>query len=464
MSNFEFTKIIAWVWPNLSKETIISKIANMVDIFRLKLSEWFFDNHKKYIETIMKLDNSKTIMLETKGLDIRVKNLLNITVKKGDIINIDYSEYAQDNENKLFIDYPLIGELKEGEVIELEQSGVKLEIKKSNGEDNTDAIILNSWTIIQFDKVIFNNDVDFEVLSQKDKKDILRWIENGVHIIGLSQVKNKIDIIELREFLKQNQREDMKIFAKIENEEGLKNIKEINNLADWLIVFVDKINIKNLDLFKEIEILKSEGKPLIAWYAHWLNSKKYELLNEETIKKICELWIDGMIIDTIIKEEQTFDVINKISILMEKYQLKIKDKNIEIPDKNDEYIIRDYIIYNAQKITQDLDIKAIVCFTDNGYTPAKLASILPSTPIITFTKSDDTYRMLNAIRWVKWYKISSSFNYENLKRIGKEMIRIIFKWNISLDDKIIIVQANEFQRDTKSDMINGIELYKFKNI
>jgi hypothetical protein len=38
----------------------------MVDVFRLNLSGGFDDNNKKYIETIMKLDNSKTIMMETK--------------------------------------------------------------------------------------------------------------------------------------------------------------------------------------------------------------------------------------------------------------------------------------------------------------------------------------------------------------------------------------------------------------
>jgi hypothetical protein len=68
------------------------------------------------------------------------------------------------------------------------------------------------------------------------------------------------------------------------------------------------------------------------------------------------------------------------------------------------------------------------------------------------------------VRWLKWYKISQSFNYENLKRIWKEMIRIIFKWNISLDDKVLIVQSHELNDDIKSDMINGIELYQFKNI
>lgn len=68
------------------------------------------------------------------------------------------------------------------------------------------------------------------------------------------------------------------------------------------------------------------------------------------------------------------------------------------------------------------------------------------------------------LRGVRGYKISQSFSYENLKRIGKEMIRIIFKGNISLDDKIIIVQATEAITDEKTSMINGLELYKFKNI
>jgi pyruvate kinase, alpha/beta domain protein len=88
----------------------------------------------------------------------------------------------------------------------------------------------------------------------------------------------------------------------------------------------------------------------------------------------------------------------------------------------------------------------------------------PKIPIITFTQSKDTYRYLSLVWGVKGYKISQSFNYENLKKIGKEMIRMIFKGNISLDDKILILQANESVSSPKNDMINGIEFYNFKNI
>jgi len=35
MNNFRFTKIIPGVSPTLAKETVLSKIINMVDVFRI---------------------------------------------------------------------------------------------------------------------------------------------------------------------------------------------------------------------------------------------------------------------------------------------------------------------------------------------------------------------------------------------------------------------------------------------
>ena len=82
MNNFRFTKIIPGVSPTLAKETVLSKIITMVDVFRITLSKLFDDNNKKYIDTIMKLDNSKTILIETKGIDLRVKNTSSLPMKK----------------------------------------------------------------------------------------------------------------------------------------------------------------------------------------------------------------------------------------------------------------------------------------------------------------------------------------------------------------------------------------------
>jgi pyruvate kinase len=135
MTQFHFTKIIAGVGPILAKETVLSKIVNMVDIFRINLSQGFDDNNKKYVDTILKLDNSKTIMLETKGTDLRVKNVINIDLKKGDSILLEYSEYAQESDKKIYIDYPKLHELPKGTIVIFEQSDIQIEVAPGDDEN-----------------------------------------------------------------------------------------------------------------------------------------------------------------------------------------------------------------------------------------------------------------------------------------------------------------------------------------
>jgi len=63
-------------------------------------------------------------------------------------------------------------------------------------------------------------------------------------------------------------------------------------------------------------------------------------------------------------EDEVFDAIEKIETTLEKYELKYQPKNpIRFEEKDFE--IRDYIIFNAYRITQELDVRAIVCFTEN---------------------------------------------------------------------------------------------------
>jgi len=468
MNNFRFAKVIAWVGPTLAKETILSKIINMVDVFRITLSQGYDDNHRKYIETILKLDNSKTIMLETRWNDIRAKNMLEVSVKKWQKIIVDYSEYAQEWIHKIFIDYPYLGELPTGTHIRFEQSDIIVKIEKTE-EDFAHCKVEKWWTLIQYDRIIFDDHIlDTPFLEEKDKKDILRGLEHGIHMMAASGVKEKLDILALKEFLAENHEEKMKVFAKIEKAESVANFDDILDVANWIILVLDKLEpiLKKAKINVEELIQKSKNaaKPIILTYVYGINTKNYPLLDAKNVKKLCDYGVDWFMIETMIQEDAPLEVISKFNELTAEHEESKKSIVVNNFYEQNDFVVRDYIIYNAYRISQELEIKAMVCYTENGYTTARLASLNSNVPLISFTKSDETYRYLNSLRWVKWYKISPSFNYENLKRIWKEMIRIIFKGNISLDDKIIIVQANEIVKDEKTDMINGVELYKFKNI
>ena len=466
MTNFHFAKIIAGVGPTLAKETVLSKIINMVDIFKISLWGGFDDNNKKYIDTLMKLDNSKTIMLETRGNDVRIKNVLDITLKDKQEIEIEFSEYAQENNQRIFIDATFVGELDKGQLIQFEQSWVQVKVK-STKEDIAIVEVINWGTIMQYDRVIFPDyECPIPFFSERDRKDILRGLSYGVHVIAAAQVKTTADLFELKEFMASQNADKIKIFAKIENSEARANFNEILDVADGIILVKEKHNEKDLTEETIIAACKEKGKPIVITFAGGFKKGGQKTnIDEKEIKNYTKKSIDCYMLNTFLKEDDTINLITELSDSLEKHELEINPADKDpFYKENDNFLVRDYIIYNAYRITKEIEVKAIVSFTENGYTSARLSTLSPAVPVIAFTKIDETYRYINMLRGVRGYKISQSFNYENLKRVGKEMIRIIFKGNISLDDKIIIVQANEIVKDEKTGMINGLELYKFKNI
>ena len=468
MNNFRFTKIIPGVSPTLAKETVLSKIINMVDVFRITLSKGFDDNNKKYIDTIMKLDNSKTILIETKGIDLRVKNTSSLPMKKWDQWTFEYSEYAQESDTKIYVDYPQLGEIEVGTLIYAQQSWVVFKVLKAY-EDivETEVIEAKGNELIHFDRIWFDGlDSEAHELSERDKKDILWGLEYGAHVLALACANSAEHIQNTREFLESSNARNMKIFAKIETSQGLKNLEEITKAADGIVLVPDE----GADLADEKKLLdtlhrvKKLGKPVLIAYAKTTYGAGYSELVEKQLGALCNEGVDGVMMETFVVEDEVFPAIEQLWDLLSKYEENFSSKPVERFEEEGDFEVRDYIIYNSYRSTEELNIRAIICFTENGYTASRLSSLVPKVPIITFTQSTDTYRYLSLVWGVKGYKISQSFNYENLKRIWKEMIRIIFKWNISLDDKILILQANETIGGDKSDMINGTEIYNFKNI
>lgn len=466
MSNFKFAKTMLGINPDLAKETVLSKIVSMVDVFMVNLSDGFDDNNKKFLDTIMKLDHSKSMMLETRWLEIRVRNISNFELKKWDKIKVEYSEYTQENDSKIFINYRSIQSLKKWDKITFLQSNITCTVL-SVEEDSVECKIENWGTLFAYDRTVLPVEHTQDLFEQRNEKDILRALEYNVHMIAVSDVQDQMNIIQTKSFLQKYNKENMKVFAKIQNEAAVDNIDNILEVADGLIIVINQIQDYIKDRWITVEeflsTVREKWKPMIVSYYTDISSKKYELKDPKTVQGFCELWVDWFLLETIIHEDNIYDTVESIHKNITKYQNKSTLSQDTFGDNNSDQIVRDYIIYNAYRASTELEIKAIVCFTDSGYTPAKLVSMWPNIPIITFTKKEETYRYLNTIWWVKWYKISPSFDYENLKKIWKEMIRIIFKWNISLEDKILIVQANESISE-KSDMINGLELYKFKNI
>ena len=467
MYPFHFAKVISPIGHALSKETILSKAINNIDAFKISLTSGLDDSQRKNIDTIMKLDNGKTMILEIKWPQVRTKNTKPLTLKKWKTIVVDFSEYPNDQWTWIYIDYLDMQHLTVGVEITT-RDGVVLIIKENN-EGSLTCFIASDAVLEPQSPVVFNQyDVPQPFVTTRDERDMLRAINNGVHTLIANHIQTSEDILMMRAFLAKHQSNHVKIFARVQNLTCVEHIQDITKVADGILIHQSDIIFlkwsktfqKNIDHL--IASASYDGKPVIIW----LTMAEIQAAKNRTvmISHYLHVGISAFLLwDDVLDLEDPTDFIVGFFEDMLAQQL-IELPNIELGEGsiNLEYKTNDYIIYSAYRAIRELDVKAIICFTENGYTASKLSSYRPAIPLIAFTKSDATYRYINLLWAVKWYKVAPGFDYTNIKQIGKEIIRIIFKWWITLDDKIVIVHASSMYPE--KSIINGMEIYKFKDI
>ena len=468
MSNLKFVKAGVSISSVIAKETILSKIINTVNVFSIDVTHNNFDDlQRKYIDTILKLDDSKTIILETKGEDITSKNMTTFSLESWSYSTLEYSSMLEDDTSALYINYPHFLELPLGSLFSFEWSTIECKIVDKNN-DIIKILCMQEGTVELGQQITFHNytpKVSF--LSEKDKKNVIRWIQSGVNVLSAGSLRKAADIMDIRTFLAQNNGQWMKIYARLwEENMDLGTLDEIIIQADGIVLHHDDMCCEDeSDLILKI---KNYGKPVIV--ALSIDDIKDDVALEKKLKNYVVLWVDVITLSESLLNtvENALDSIQHVFALLQEVETCVEDiyhtRSINYYKDN---IVHEgnYLISLLPKIIKDTWAKIVLCYTGQWLTAAKISALGMNTPLLMFTKDDFSYRYNNLLWGVKGYKIWQTSTYQIFKQIGKEMIRIYFKWNISLDDKVVIMTIIESEKDKEMEgLINGLEVYKFKNI
>ena len=247
------TKIICTIGPETESFEMLQRMAGAgMNVARLNMSHGDQDWHQRVIKHIKTLNRKikfpVAILLDTQGPEIRTGHLASdLDLKKGSVISIVVRGESDPEETSIHIDYDdLIGTVLAGDKITVDNGLINLEVLEKQERlmrcRVLDGGVLKSKRHVNLPGVRVN----LPAITQKDRRDIKFGISRDVDYIALSFVREATDVLQLKELLG-DKIGKIKIIAKIEDQEGVNNIKEI-------IAEVDGVMVARGDLGIEIPI------------------------------------------------------------------------------------------------------------------------------------------------------------------------------------------------------------------
>ena len=237
------TKIICTMGPNADNRELLLKMASTyMDVARFNFSHGDHAEHKERLELLKDVRKEAgrpvAALLDTKGPEIRtgiLKDHQKITLVQGETIVLT-TEECEGTKDRVYINYAGLPEdVSKGHHILIDDGLIDLEVLEVQKGDIRCRIVNGGELGEQKGVNVPNVRVNLPSLTEKDIEDIRFGIKEDFDIIAASFVRDADCIRQIRKILEE-EGSDMLIIAKIENQEGVRNIDEIIEAADGVMV------------------------------------------------------------------------------------------------------------------------------------------------------------------------------------------------------------------------------------
>ncbi|ELI2256574.1 pyruvate kinase [Campylobacter jejuni] len=450
------TKIVATVGPASEKEEILRQmIINGVNVFRLNFSHGTHEYHKKNLDTIRKVAKELHIRIgilqDISGPKIRTGELKEpFELKKGD--RLDFyretilGEKIAQNHYKISINQKsILDMLKIDEYIYLYDGSIRAKVVNID-DQKIETIIENDGFLNSNKGINFpNTKINIDVITQKDKNDLLWGIKNEVDFLAISFVQNAHDIDEVREILAQNNAK-ISIFAKIEKFDAVENIDEIIKSSDGIMVARGDLGIevpyyKVPNIQKEIiQKANNASKPVITATQMLFSLAKSKTATRAEISDVANAVLDGT--DAVMLSEESavgIDPANAVDIMCQTIiETEKRYPYNKFNDFND-LDNTDKIMRSSAHLATDLNADAIFSLTSSGKSAIKIARYRPNIEIIAVGHSEKTLNSLSIVWGVNPAILVNKSN--ELTELLKDSVRSSVKKGFMDEDKCYLLTA-----------------------
>lgn len=400
------TKIVATVGPACeSYEGLLSLVKAGVNVFRLNFSHGAYEDKKMVIEHIREIMKKEpfniAILGDLQGPKLRVGELENGKLELIPGMEIIFtSEKIVGNAEKIYVSYPsLAADVKEGERIFLDDGKMEVQVRQIlNEKEILIRVTLGGMLLPKKGVNLPDSALTMPSLTEKDRADLDFIIEQNLDWVALSFVRKAIDIKELKQIIKAKHSK-IKVIAKIEMPEALKNLRDIIVASDGVMVArgdlgveipIEQVPVVQKDIIRKC---MHRAKPVIVATQMMESMIDRTKPNRSEVSDVANAVLEGA--DAVMLSGETamgsyptlvVETMTKIIMNVEGSVYDYNRDDILTPQPHSPSFLSDATCYSACKLANDAQAEAIIGMTQSGYTAFMLSSYRPKSPLYIFSK------------------------------------------------------------------------------
>ena len=436
------TKIIATIGPASYNKTTLRKMFSAgLNVARINFSHSNHEEAEQIYNWIQELneeeDRNVAILGDLQGPKLRIGVVEEgQVIKKGEKITITTKECIG-NASKVYITYPEFPkDVEVGDKIMLDDGKLILRAESSNKKDEVVAKVVQGGDLKSKKGVnLPNTKISLPCLTPKDLADLECALKLGIEWIGLSFVRSVNDIKELQKII-DSKNSPAKIVAKIEKPEAIQEIDAIINETDAIMVARGDLGVEvpmervpALQKMISRKCIKYSTPVIIAtqMMESMMDSLSPSRADVNDVANAVHDRVDGVMLsgETSVGTYpvQVIRAMSKVVKNQESHNHHEMEEFLPEEKKNDRFI-SDSICFNACKIAEQVNAKAVMTMTHSGYNAFKISSFRPPSKICIFTNNRKILNTLSLLWGVRGYYydkfVSTDHTISDIKNIIKE--------------------------------------------
>ena len=421
------TKIVCTVGPGTDKFGILEDMMRSgMNVARFNFSHGSHEEQAERMQMVrdaaMIVNKPIALMLDTKGPEVRLG-----LFKKGKVFLEAGQQFTlttddvEGTKELSSVNYKgLTGDVSVGDKVLLADGLVTLIIDAIEG-NNIVTTVQNSGEIGNRKRVAVPGvALSLPPVSEQDEADLRFGCQQGVDFVAASFMQRGKDIVAIRRIL-ESEKKDIKIIAKIENAEGVKNIDEILEVADGLMVARGDLGVEmpaeEVPVLQKMMIEKCNdlGKPVITATQMLESMIQNPRPTRAEASDVANAILDGT--DAIMLSGETANGSYPVEAVATMTRIAEVTEKAAIYDsysrarEDEEMTTTSAVCLASVRVAQNLGATAILTCTESGHTALSVARHRPDCKIIAVTPHEETIRRMQlcwGVEAIKGHEIINS--------------------------------------------------------